>query len=72
MKSKMGMAMDNRREHFMSYKRKAIYYNRLDDGTVCYMVAKGDRTDEYFADWKDAMDYIDRMKAAKSKKYGGK
>ena len=41
---------------FMSYKGKAIWYSPVSD---CYMVARGDGTDEYFSDWKDAMKWID-------------
>lgn len=42
-------------KRFMSYKGHVIWYNEYG-----YMVAKGDGTDEYFSDWKDAMEYIER------------
>ena len=44
---------------FMSYKGKRIWYTKSDDGEILYMVAKGDGTDEYFTDWRDAMDWIE-------------
>ena len=53
---------------FMSYRKKAIRWDRLDDGTIFYMVAKGDRTDEFFSDWNDAMEYIDKIKDKKERK----
>lgn len=59
--------MKTYRKHFMSHKKKAIYYAKLDDGTICYMVAKGDGTDEYFISWKDAMDYIDKVRKDQKK-----
>lgn len=50
-----------KRKRFMSYKKKVIFYEKLDDCTMCYMVAKGDGTDEYFIDWRDAIAYIDKI-----------
>ena len=45
---------------FMSYQHRRIWYRVLEDGTIVYMVAKRDGTDEYFTDWKDAMKWIER------------
>ena len=42
---------------FMSVAGRAIWYTRTNDGEVLYMVAKGDGTDEYFTDWREAMKY---------------
>lgn len=50
------------RKHFMSFKKKAIYYGKLDDGTMYYMVAKGDGTDKYFVELKDAMNYVSNLR----------
>ena len=47
---------------FMSHKGKRIWYRKTDDGDIIYMVAKGDGTDEYFLDWKDAMNWINERK----------
>jgi len=44
---------------FMSYKKHRIWYRIAEDGIV-YMVAHGDGTDEYFTNFEDAMDWIDR------------
>ena len=41
---------------FLSHRNHAIWY-----GDGVYMVAKGDGTDEYFTDWKDAMKWIDQI-----------
>lgn len=45
---------------FMSWHGKRIWYTKSEDGDVVYMVAKGDGTDEYFSDWKDAAAWIDK------------
>ena len=42
---------------FMSCAGHAIWVGETGEGDLIYMVAKGDGTDEYFADWKDAMEY---------------
>ena len=47
---------------FMSHRGKRIWYTRTGDGEPLYMVARGDGMDEYFTDWKDAMDWIDKRK----------
>ena len=52
---------------FMSYKHRAIWYGVDDDGDIYYMVAKGDGTDEYFVDWKDAMNWIEAEKSKANK-----
>lgn len=44
---------------FMSYRHKRIWVSKVENCEFFYMVAKGDGTDEYFKDWKDAMDWID-------------
>ena len=46
-----------RDKHFMSVAGRAIWYTRTNDGDVVYMVAKGDGTDKYFSDWRDAAQY---------------
>lgn len=54
---------------FMSHRGKRIWYAKdTETGDVLYMVAKGDGTDEYFLNWRDAMNYIDEVKDAKSAK----
>ena len=47
---------------FMSHRGKRIWYTRTGDGEPLYMVARGDGLDEYFTDWKDAIDWIDIRK----------
>ena len=46
---------------FMSYRGHAIWKNEMS-----YMVAKGDRTDRYFTNFEDAMDWIDEIENAKN------
>ena len=46
--------------YFMSYRKHAIWYN---DGI--YMVAKGDRTDQIFSSYLEAMEWIDQIENAK-------
>ena len=53
-------------KNFLSHKGKAIRWDKLDDGTIYYLVAKGDGTDEFFSDWKDAMKWIDERKGARA------
>ena len=43
---------------FMSYHHRRIWV-RTGCSDIVYMVAKGDGTDEYFLDWRDAMKWID-------------
>ena len=50
------------RKRFMSYKKKVIYYGKLDDGTIYYMVSNGDGTDKYFTDLEDAMNYVSNLR----------
>ena len=57
----------------MRHKRVMSYFGHviwMDDS--CFMVAKGDGTDEYFETIYDAMDYIEKIeegkKNAKSRK----
>lgn len=50
---------------FMSHNGSRIWYTRTGDGDVVYMVAKGDGTDQYFLDWKDALKWIDERKKAR-------
>lgn len=45
---------------FMSYRHHAIWY-----GCGAYMVAKGDGTDYYFSNHKDAMNKIDEIEDRK-------
>ena len=51
---------------FMSHMGKRIWYTKMDNGDVWYMVAKGDGTDELFADWRDAMKWIEQKKQKKA------
>lgn len=50
---------------FMSYNGKRIWYNVMEDGTIYYMVARGDGTDEYFTSWEAACEWIDNRKHKK-------
>ena len=45
---------------FMSYKHHRIWYNFDNDGTIYYMVARGNGTDEYFMSFEKAMEWIDK------------
>ena len=59
----MKRTKDNNRDRvFMSHNGKRIWYTRTPEGDTLYMVAKGDGTDEYFTDWRDAMKWIDEHK----------
>lgn len=58
----------NRDRVFMSHNGSRIWYGRTGDGDIFYMVAKGDGTDQYFVDWRDAMDWIDERKERRTKK----
>ena len=46
----------------MSYAGRRIWYIVLDDGQIVYSVAKGDGTDEYFTDYRDAFEWIEKHK----------
>jgi hypothetical protein len=54
----MGRYNPDKDHVFMSYNGRRIWV-RIVNLEPVYMVAKGDGTDEYFTDWKDAMEWID-------------
>ena len=59
------MASWSKDKVFMSHMGKRIWYTVSDDGSVMYMVAKGDGTDKYFSDWRDAFEWIEQKKGEK-------